>query len=245
MLNHMQDLYESEFENEFEFEDDQESGYGDGEFEFEFESEFEAEGPFDEAEEMELAAELLTVGSDEEMEYFLGNLLSKAVKGVKTFAKSKVGRAVGGLLKNVAKKALPIAGAALGNLVVPGAGGLVGGKLASMAGRAFGLELEGLSPEDQEFEVARRFVRLAGATAQDASRKSSAGPPKVVAKNALVSATKQHAPGLVKAATRDQTGGSSSRRGSGTQSSAGRNSMSRGQSGQWVRRGRRIVLLGA
>ena len=35
------------------------------------------------------------------------------------------------------------------------------GKLASGATKLFGLELEGMSPEDQEFEVARRFVRLA------------------------------------------------------------------------------------
>ncbi len=236
MLNHTQDLYESEFEDEFEFEAEYESDFGNSEFEFE--SEYEMEGPFDEGEEMELAAELLTVGSEEEMEYFLGKLIRRAAKGVKSFARSKAGRAVGGILRSVAKKALPIAGAALGNLVIPGAGGLVGGKLASMAGRAFGLELEGMSPEDQEFEVARRFVRLAGATAQNASRASSTAPPKAVAKSALVAASKAHAPGLVKPASRIRTGGSS-------RDTRGRSNGASGQSGRWVRRGRRIVLLGA
>ncbi len=38
---------------------------------------------------------------------------------------------------------------------------MISRKLASAAGRMFGLELEGLSVEDREFEVARRLVRFA------------------------------------------------------------------------------------
>jgi hypothetical protein len=67
-------------------------------------------------------------------------------------------------LKPLAKAALSIEGRALGTFV----GGPVGGKLASAAGRMFGLELEGLSAEDREFEVARRFVRFASATTKNA-----------------------------------------------------------------------------
>src|SRR5262249_27179855 len=115
------------------------------------------EGPFSEAEEMQLASELLEIGSEAELEQFLGKLIS----GVgRVFKRSPIGRALGGALKSVARGALPAAGAALGS-VVPGVGTAIGGTLASTAGRALGLELEGLSPEDREFEVARRFVRLA------------------------------------------------------------------------------------
>jgi len=50
-------------------------------------------------------------------------------------------------LKPLAKAALPIAGRALGTFVGGPVSGMIGGKLASAAGRMFGLELEGLSVE--------------------------------------------------------------------------------------------------
>ena len=242
MLNNMRDLYESEYEAEFEFE------FEDGDDEYEFESEFETPGPFDETEEMDLAAELLTVSGDEELEYFLGKLVRRAARGVSRFARSKAGKAVGGILRNVAKKALPVAGAALGNAIVPGVGGIVGGKLASAAGRAFGLELEGMSPEDQEFEVARRFVRLAGETTQNAARALS-GPPKVVAKRALVAASRKHAPGLVQVSQRIQTGSRSpagaARRGASRTGGSRNASSPDARTGRWVRRGHRLIVMGA
>jgi hypothetical protein len=114
-----------------------------------------------EAEEMELATELLEVSNEHELDQFLGSLISKVGKGLGDFVKSPVGQALGGVLKSAAKAALPIAGSALGGLVGGPAGAALGGNLASSAGHMFGLELEGLSSEDREFEVARRFVRLA------------------------------------------------------------------------------------
>jgi hypothetical protein len=42
-------------------------------------------------------------------------------------------------------------------------------KLASAAGNAFGLEWEGLSPEDRDFEMARRYVRFATHAAKKAA----------------------------------------------------------------------------
>ncbi|HEX8320730.1 hypothetical protein [Longimicrobium sp.] len=166
------------------------------EFEFMNENEWtpetDTEAVFDEVQEMELAAELLGIQSEEELEEFFGKL----VKAAGSFIKSPVGKALGGVLKNVARTALPVAGAALGNLVAPGVGGMIGGKLASMAGRAFGLELEGMSPQDQEFEVARRMVRLGGEAARQASR-MPVGPPDRVAKDAVLAAAQQHAPGLL------------------------------------------------
>jgi hypothetical protein len=77
------------------------------------------------------------------------------------------------VLKSVAKTALPMAGGALDNLVLPGVGGATGGKLASAAGSMFGLELEGLSQDDREFEVAKQYVRLAG----DATKIALSAPP--------------------------------------------------------------------
>jgi uncharacterized protein (DUF697 family) len=152
-----------------------------------------------EALEMELATELLEVSNEAELEQFLGGLLKKAAGAVKGFAKSSAGRALGGFLKSAAKKALPIAGSALGNMIVPGLGGAIGGKLGSLASGMFELELEGLSNEDKEFELARAYTRFA----TNAVRKAASNPnykfqPRRVARAATISAAKRFAPGLLK-----------------------------------------------
>jgi hypothetical protein len=177
--------------------------YEAGEYGYEFESdqEFETYCPFSEAEEIEMAAELLYVSSDAELDQFFGNLITKVGRAVGGFIKSPVGRALGGALKGVAKQALPVLGSAVGNAILPGAGGVVGGKLASAAGRMFGLELEGLSYEDQELEAAKGVIRLAGAAASNAAQAEPSTPTQQVIQSALTDAAKKHAPGLLSGAT--------------------------------------------
>ena len=70
----------------------------------------EFEVPLNEVEEMELAAELMAVSSEEELDQFLGKFFKRAWKGIK-----KVARPLGGILKGIAKKALPFVGGALGS----------------------------------------------------------------------------------------------------------------------------------
>ena len=224
---------------EFETDTEQEADGFEFEGEEEFEEEFELESPLDEVEEMELASEFLEVSDEEELEQFLGKLISKvshAAKGVAgvagKFLRSPAGKALGGLLKSAAKKALPIVGKAVGSYFGGPAGGAAGGKLASAAGRIFGLELEGMSGEDQEFEVARRFVRLAATATQKAARSGTTASPQV-AKSALAAAARRHAPGLL--SSRSTLGG-------GMPYTYGSR---RAHSGRWVRRGRKIVVLGA
>ena len=204
---------------------------------------------FDEMDEMELAASLLEVGSDQEMEQFLGALFSKAAGAIGSFVRGPVGQAIGGVLKNVARTALPVAGAALGNLIAPGAGGAIGSKLASAAGQALGLELEGMSPQDQEFEVARRIVRLTGEAARQAAQIPPTVPPVRAARSALVSAAQQVAPALAGVIAQAAAGGAAQGNGrpaaaglAGGMAGAGRSAG--GQTGRWVRRGNRILLLG-
>ena len=213
--------------------------FGNETFEFGNETfEFGHEGEMHESLEMELATELLSVSNEAELEQFLGGLFKKVASGVSNFAKSSAGRALGGMLKSVAKKALPIAGAALGNMVVPGLGGVIGGKLAGMAGQAFGLELEGLSAEDREFEVARAYVRFAS----DAARRTARSPqqsrqPQQAARASLVEAARRHAPGLL-----------NSNAGYGQNSDMGygnnQQPVAGERSGRWVRRGNSIIIYG-
>jgi hypothetical protein len=193
--------------------------------------EYSQEGPFSEAEEMELAAELLTVSNEAELEQFLGSLIKRASHAVGGLIKSPIGRALGGALKGIAKRALPVLGGAAGNFLLPGVGGVIGSKLASTAGGMLGLELEGLSQEDQEFEVAKQIVRLSGAAASNAAQAPPSAPPMQAAQTALTAAAQQFAPGLL---------GGVARAASGTNGRC-----SHKHTGRWIRRRSGIVLLGA
>jgi hypothetical protein len=133
-------------------------------------------------------------------------------------------------------------------MVLPGVGTALGGKLGSMASKLFEVELEGMELEQQEFEVARRYVRLAASAAQKAATAPPNAPPRVVVRKALTSAARQHAPGLVRripqASGARPSYGYSGGNGYASGASTGGGSYRRPRSGQWVRRGRKIIVLG-
>jgi hypothetical protein len=66
----------------------------------------------------------------------------------------------------------------------------------------FGTELEGLSPEDQEFETARRFVQFAGELTRAALRARRGAQADLNASYAERVATRRLAPGLLRALDR-------------------------------------------
>lgn len=200
---------------------------------FEFEQGFmtSPKGIFDEAQELELAAELLEVSSEQELEQFLGDFIKKAGKAIGGIVKSPVFQTIGGVLKSAAKVALPIAGGALGTFVGGPIGTAIGSSLGSMAGNALGLELEGLSPEDREFEAARQFVRFAGETVKNALQAPQDANPLAVAKKAAEDAAREHAPGLLDAGLR-QSGEHHHHR------------HHHRHHGHWVRHGDKIILYG-
>jgi hypothetical protein len=152
-----------------------------------------------EAEVAELAAELLEITSEEELEEFLGKLASSVVRGAKNFMKSGVGKAVGGALKSIAKTALPAVGGALGSFLLPGVGTAIGARLGSMAGGLLEVgEAEALGEAEAEFEAAQRYVRFARAAYANASRAPRNTPPRSVARAATVTAARRYAPGLLR-----------------------------------------------
>jgi hypothetical protein len=207
------------------------------EYGFEMEDAFESsdESPDEvlaEEEEMALASELLSVTSEAELDHFLGKLIRRAGKAVGKFVKSGAGRALGGILKSAAKVALPI----VGNAIAPG----VGGALASAAGDAFGLEAEGLSGEDAEWESAKRFIKFADLAAKTVARTHGGAPPAQAAKTAAVAAARKYAPGLLRQAFSLFEGEAAP--GSGVAPSIA--AAGKASTGRWVRRGSKIVLLG-
>jgi hypothetical protein len=203
-----------------------------GEYGYEAEGEYETygeqsqESPFSEAEEMELAAELLSLQNEAELDMFLGKLFKK----VGGFFKSEPGRALGGALRGLAKKALPVLGGVAGNFLLPGVGGAIGSTVASTAGNVLGLELEGLSYEDQEFEIAKQIVRLGAEAASNLAQTTHKAHPVRAAQAALAAAAQKFAPGLV----------------SGPASAQGPHAHPGGRqdSGRWIRHANSIVLIG-
>jgi hypothetical protein len=186
------------------------------------ETSFES-GPLSETQEVELATELLEVTNEEELEQFLGNLINTVGGAVGRFVRSDTGQALGGILKDAARQTLPLVGRAVGQRVSPGQGGDIGAQVASQAGQLFGLELEGLSEEDREYEVARQFVRFASSAAQQVGAAPPGMPSDENARRAALSAARNYAPGLLPRLR-------------------GRSGRLWPHSGKWVRRGRTIVL---
>lgn len=179
-----------------------------------------------ESNELALASELLELATEEELDRFLGDLVSGAVSAARNFAGSAAGRAVGNILKSSARRVLPQLGQAVGNYFVPGTGGQAGRQVGKWLGSKFetGLQLEGLSAEDRELETARAFIRFATSTAQRAAAIPTSVPGAAAARQAAIAAAQQHLPGLLRPPAR-----------SGSPATTGR----------WVRRGRNIVILGA
>jgi hypothetical protein len=148
---------------------------------------------------MELAQEMLEITSEAELEEFLGKLVSRVAKGASAFMKSGVGRAIGGVLRNVAKSALPMVGSALGSLVAPGLGTAIGGKLGSMASKLLEAEeMESMGEAEAELEAARRYVRWAAGTVRNGQRAPYGLTPRTVARSAAVSSARRYAPTLLR-----------------------------------------------
>lgn len=163
-------------------------------------SEYQA-GELSQELEMELAQELLEITSEAELEEFLGKLVRGVAKGARSFMRSGVGKAVGGVLRNVAKTALPMVGSAIGTFVAPGIGTAIGGQLGNMASKLLEAEeRETMDEAEAEFEAARRYVRWAGGTVRNAMRAPYGVPPRVVARSAAVASARNHAPTLLRPA---------------------------------------------
>lgn len=191
----------------------------------------ELDYPLTEAEEIELALELLAVSNDAEMDQFLGKLfkgIGRGLKKVGSFLGKKVFKPVGRALKSVAKKALPFLGGALGSFIpIPGVGTAIGTALGTAASKALELEFGGSRGEEAELEMAQRFVRMAATAARQAALSPPDLDEEAVIDAALSAAARKHLPYLhLSEYERLRVPG-------------------RAHAGRWIRRGRRIFVMGA
>jgi hypothetical protein len=198
-------------------------------------------GELTEAQEMELAAQFLEVASEEELEQFLGDLYDRA-KAAAGDAYAAAGRAYNSdlvqnqvipALKKAARTYGPgLAGKAAERVLGPGSGTWVQSGAQWAADRWLKEELEGLSGEDREFEVARRYIRFAIDALQRALQAPPRVPQPVAAQITVGEAARTHAPGLVPFVPELV----------GVAAPRGRVSNGRAGSGRWVRRGSSVVI---
>lgn len=208
-----------------------------GEYEGEYEGGWSGETygeVLNETDEMALAAELLSVSNEYEMEQFFGKLVSRVAGAARGFAQSQAGKALGGILKDAAGKALPVVGGAIGGALGGSQGAQWGQRIGAGAKGVLGWEMEGGDGE-MEFETARALVRTATDAVQALGQgAATAASPVAAAKQVAIQAAQRQAPQLLKViATAKPTGSGGNGGGGG------------GASGRWVREGNRIVLYGA
>ncbi|CAN7506398.1 hypothetical protein LJR130_003501 [Variovorax sp. LjRoot130] len=129
------------------------------------------------------AAELLNAAGRPGFGATLGRLVRATAGGAIDDA---VATELVALLQSAARRAMPAVNAPTS---------LDASSASTRMGRFFGIELEGLSPEDQEFEAARRFVQLAKEAARQASAAPSNFTPAAVAQWAVTRAARRYAPG--------------------------------------------------
>jgi hypothetical protein len=173
--------------------------------EFREPGEFELGGPeppMHEAAELEFASRLLELSNEQELERFLGDVFHVAGSAIGRFARSDTGRALGTILTDAVGRSLPLRDGAGGGVSGLAAGHGAGGDLAQQAASLLGLELEGLSPPEQEFEMARQVVRLADSAYRHAAWAPHHVPSRAVARMAAARAAQRYAPGLLRWAGR-------------------------------------------
>jgi hypothetical protein len=142
--------------------------------------------------EIDLAFELLDTASEAELDRAIGNLVS-ATAGQ---AGPRIVRAMHRLLTEVAREALPIVASVATEGAPWPAATVRSVRNGARASHLLGLELEGLSPEDQELELARQFVRVAVIMGEQAALAGPGRDPAGAARAAAVRAARRHAPGL-------------------------------------------------
>ena len=144
----------------------------------------------------------------------------------------RAGSALGGRLGPVGARAGGWlggkAGGYAGSQAGQWAGSQAGNWVADNAKRVFGLELEALSPENQELEIARSFVRFATDVTRRANQALNRNPNLslgALGRQVLSAAAPVHAPGLMAGALQQLSGPAR-----------------RARRGTWERRGGTVVL---
>lgn len=130
-----------------------------------------------------LAAELLNAASGQHLAATLARMVRAHARPA---ASGPAVTELVNLLRTAARQSLPPVG---------GATARPASTTYKRMGRFFGIELEGLTPEDQEYELVRRFAQLTREAARHLSRAPAGLPPASAARWAAGRAARHLAPG--------------------------------------------------
>jgi hypothetical protein len=161
-------------------------------------SEFEDESErclFDESQELEWASRLLEASNEQQLDRSLHDMIREAGTVAGATLQPADQKAIAGVLKQAVREVLPT-NMHHGSPMQSSAGAQLGSGLSSMAGQVLGLELEGLSSEDREFEAVKQFVRFTGQTVKNALEAAPGADPHRTAHSAATDAAQIYAPGL-------------------------------------------------
>jgi hypothetical protein len=176
--------------------------------------------------EMSFAADLLEIRDEAELKQCLRHLARHVARSVGARLSSPQADAISDVLAGAMKRALRHIGTT--SRTHPASfGSTIGSRLASLPSSQLGLELEGLSSEDREFETVRRLVRFAAEAVKNAIARQSRGPVAAAWAGACAAA-RVYAPGLLRALERQRTG---------------EHLPSAERLGRWIRRGDNVVVL--
>jgi hypothetical protein len=146
-----------------------------------------------------LAAELLDVVNESELEHFLRRLVADGARRSGGAVPPDIVRGLVEVLRTTAQRTLPTLSAGAGVSIVSGASPQH--STAETAARVFGLELEGMSAEDRDFEIARQLVRFAQAATARAAGTQLPGSPGAGVAAVVAGAGRDFAPGLLAASS--------------------------------------------
>jgi hypothetical protein len=181
--------------------------------------------------EDELAAELLSLTGEDQLDEFIGRLVQQGARAAGRALRSDVGRAVAGTVRNAAvgaaRQGIPqlgqVVGGAIGSrLGSEDVGARIGRRLATTALNRAGLgdREVGVGDQEVEFEVARQVVRFAQETGRAAARIQDDGDARRVSLAAAAAAARRGSQPVQLTAPQ----------------------VSGGRSGRWVRKGNTIVV---
>jgi hypothetical protein len=168
-----------------------------------------------------LTSELLDVTNEVELEAFLGRLLGEAAYAAGGTIPARAGRNLAAVLKRTAERTVPILTSCLGAGCAPARG--TAESAVAAAARVYGLELEGMSTEDRDYEIARQFVHFAQTAAANLAVPRAPNSASTAVDTAVAAAARRFAPGLLHTRHTSAVGP---------------------QTGPWFRRGNIIVLVG-
>jgi hypothetical protein len=154
--------------------------------------------------DIEQASRLLDATNATELDAFLRGLIDDVVRRSGATLSADGARAVLAVVKKTARQTLPTLATVFGADMKSSP--WRGKSPVATAARVYGLELEGLSAEERDFEIARQLIRFAQAATSRAANPPTALPAAAAVRAAVNSAAREFAPGLLPPAPTIQTG---------------------------------------